>query len=225
MGTGNVRRFSIGIGDQRAKSRPGADDVLGVDRSTRKCVVGNFQNVSDVGLVAGWVFDWAVIIGVGGAEDRSLAPGDGKENSRAFGHNYRIGNGKARAIDDNVHTFGESQVDIALRKALGPRPGGVDDGAAADFGLAPGGHVFKSAMPMGITMLGRCQLKVVEGRCPMRRSRAKGIEDQASVAGKAVEVADRTGQVMCLQAGKDLKDFNGAKSSGTTEVRFSAQPI
>src|SRR5437879_5287827 len=87
------------------------------------------------------------MIRVGGAQNRPLAPGNGKKDSLAFGHDDGFRNRNARAFNDNMNAFCEPEPYPTVRQTISPRTGGVHNGSRLHGNFLAGQLISELTIP------------------------------------------------------------------------------
>ena len=99
----------LGVGNKWAKSCPSSENVVGGDGFS-DCTVESTQQILNVFLVALWIIDGTVVIGVGGSNEGELAPRNDKDGTLIAGDRDDGGDGIAhlRPWDRYVDALGRS---------------------------------------------------------------------------------------------------------------------
>ena len=161
------------VGDQWPDACPGADDVSFGKVCLREKTICDFEDVTNVRSFGENLVQRAVVVGVRGAEDGSFAPGDGEEDSFAFGHDDCVRHRNARAIHDQMHAFGEAEFYATVRQAVCPGAGGIDDCFGVDGHVFAGQGVGYVALP-GFVLSSRVKKSAIVQRGSLHDGRRSG---------------------------------------------------
>ena len=133
-----------GGGHERAQAGKGADDVVVFDLHAREGILHRLQQIFDVGERGSRVVQVALIIGVGGADEGKVAPGDEKDVAAVVLDTKDDGvlTVQSCAGDEQVNPFGRADhwprvSFVQFAHAVRPDAGGVDDDPRSRLDLLP----------------------------------------------------------------------------------------
>src|SRR3984957_13730261 len=222
---GNVGRFAVWIGNERTQAGPRADDIALGEFRLREKMIHDEEDITDVVGVGENLVERALVIGVSGAEDGTVAPGNGEKDALAFGHDDGVGDGNAIAFDDEVDAFGETEFDVAVRQSVGPWAGGVDDGTGADVERRAGQLVDELAIPFRPVEGGVLEFEIIQDLRAVFGGGAERIEDKAGVVGEAVKITNGAIEVLRLQTGNAFERGGGVQPGGNAEIFAAAKQV
>src|SRR5438132_415478 len=116
------------ISNQRTQARITRANVCPGEFCARKKLIHRVEYIFNVIWLDAHRFRETIVISVGSANDRPLAPGNNKEDALLFSDDNRVRSRNARRLENEMDPFGESQLDVAVAQPLRPWPSGVGDG-------------------------------------------------------------------------------------------------
>ena len=197
----------------------------GPEFGPRERLVGRMKNVIHVGRLRPHVVRPSVIVGVGGAQDQPLAPGNSKEDAFSLGHDHRIGHRQPPAIDHQVNAFGQPQADPAVIEQGRPRTGRVHHGSSGHLIGAIRRHGAQLAPPYPSVGKSILEPRVVADHRPVPCGRAERVDHQPGVVGQSVEVSNAAGQSGRSDARQMPPHLKGGHRAGRAEALSAAEQV
>ena len=206
-----ARQFGGGVraaGQQRPQPRVDAAHVLTRDRFGEHGV-HVAEDVVDVRTGGGRMGEVELPVGVGGADDPVLAPGDDEKHGLLGAQDQRRLRVDLVAVHHDVHALRRADGEAALLaehplELVGPHSGGVEHGAGPHVGLEPGLGVpdAHAGDPLTVTQVAD-HLRGVGHHGAVARGGAGQCEGVAGVVDECVPVADAADHHVLAQAGRD----------------------
>ena len=224
VGARYVRRLATRVRHQRPQPGPRANHIPRDQLRRREELVRYLQHITDVRGVRPHVVYRPVVIGIRRPENRPFAPGDGEEDALAFGHDHCLRHRHPGVIHHEVNALGRAQLHVAVRQAVGPRPGRVHHGPGAHFERVLRQAVLQIAFP-NLRPRRALEAAVIEDAGPALRRRAQRINGQPRIVREAVVVPHRPFEPRGAQARHALQHFGLAQPRGLAQVAPAAEQV
>ena len=225
-----IRFYGSARRDEWPQSGPGTADICGTEARSGEVAVDDFQQVVTISGRAANLVWISREVSVGGADDRSLAPGDCEQDTVSFRHDQCRSNGQSIGGHHQMHALGEAQFDRTVAEFCRPRAGRIDDGSGNRCGLAVALATAVPNLPMsrrghGGGCVGAHHLAVVVNCGASDDGTAQGIKDEACVLGEAVEVADASVETFRRQSRSCLQHLGTVQGLRFPKILTAAEQI